>query len=574
MSGTDLNGAQRTPPAVAAEPPQRLRLALAASGCVIYDWDVAAGRIHWSDNAEAMLGADAAASAAVFQARIAPDDAPLRALALTRHLRTREPFLCEYKLRRADGRMEWIEERGHAECDGAGEPVRLIGVLRPVTEHKQRLSRLERLAFHDELTGLLNRSRLREQLERTVERCLRDNAGASLLVVNIDNLGMLNEAYGYDVADEVIVSIGRRVGSAAGPDDHLARLGGNQFGLLMEDDGGRRMEAAAHRILEQVRASVIETLAGPLAVSVSVGGVDLPGSARNFDAALARAEEALEQAKRGGRDRFVAFRHSPERVALRRRTLATGDRVLAALKDRRLKLATQPIVNARNGEVVMYECLLRMLDDSSEAIPAASFMPVVEKLGLIRQVDRRSLELAIDELEANDEIKLAVNVSGMTATDPSARANLLALVKDHERVAPRLVFEITETVAMGDIHESAQFAKSFRDLGCGVALDDFGAGYTSFRHLKQLAIDIVKIDGQFVKDVATSADNQLFVRTLMSLARGFGLKAVAECVETVVDAEELERYDVDYLQGYLFGRPSLERSWTTTAVRRARAGAS
>jgi diguanylate cyclase (GGDEF)-like protein len=393
-------------------------------------------------------------------------------------------------------------------------------------------------------------------------------------VVNIDNLGMLNEAYGYDVADEVIVSIARRVGSAAGPDDHLARLGGNQFGLLMEDDGGRRMEAAAHRILEQVRASVIETLAGPLAVSVSVGGVDLPGSARNFDAALARAEEALEQAKRGGRDRFVAFRHSPERVALRRRTLATGDRVLAALKDRRLKLAVQPIVEARNGEVVMYECLLRMLDDSGEAIPAASFMPVVEKLGLIRQVDRRSLELAIDELEANDEIKLAVNVSGMTATDPSARANLLALVKDHARVAPRLVFEITETVAMGDIHESAQFAKSFRDLGCGVALDDFGAGYTSFRHLKQLAIDIVKIDGQFVKDVATSADNQLFVRTLMSLARGFGLKAVAECVETVADAEELERYDVDYLQGYLFGRPSLERSWTTTAVRRVRAGAS
>ena len=572
MSEKTSIGEPSAPVAASAEP-QRLRLALAASGCVFYDWDVAAGLIHWSDNADTVLGGDGAASAALFQARIAPDDAPLRALALTRHLRTREPFLCEYKLRRADGRMEWIEERGQAECDGAGEPIRLVGVLRVVTEIKQRLSRLERLAFHDDLTGLLNRARLRDRLESAVEACQRNGAGASLMIVNIDNLGMLNEAYGYDVADEVIVSIARRIVAAVGPDDQVARLGGNQFGLLLDDQGGRRMEAAAHRILEQVRASVIETLAGPLAVSVSAGGVDLPGSARNFDSALARAEEALEQAKRGGRDRFVAFRHSPERVAIRRRTLATGDRVLAALKERRLKLAVQPIVRAGTGEVVMHECLLRMLDDSGDVMAAGAFMPVVEKLGLVRQVDRRSLELAIEELEQNDEITLAVNVSGMTATDASSRANLLALVKSHERIAPRLVFEITETVAMADIHESAQFAKSFRDLGCGVALDDFGAGYTSFRHLKQLAIDIVKIDGQFVKDVATSADNQLFVRTLMSLARGFGLKAVAETVETVADAEALAGYDVDYLQGYLFGRPSLERPWSRTEARRLRAGA-
>jgi diguanylate cyclase (GGDEF)-like protein len=572
MSATSPNGAQSAPAAVAGEP-QRLRLALAATGCVAYDWDVAAGLIHWSDNAEAVLGADAAASAAFYQSRIAPDDAPLRALALTRHLRTREPFHCEYKLRRADGRMEWIEERGHAECDGAGEPVRLVGALRVVTAHKQHLSRLERLAFHDDLTGLLNRGRLRERVEEGVEACLRDNSGASLLVVNIDNLGMLNEAYGYDVTDEVIIAIARRAAAAAGPDDCLARIGGNQFGLLLEDEGGRRMEAAAHRILEQVRASVIETLAGPIAVSVSIGGVDLPGSARTFDAALARAEEALEQAKRGGRDRFVVFRHSPERVALRRRTLATGDRVLAALKERRLRLAFQPIVVAGAGDIVMHECLLRMLDDAGEAMAAAAFIPVVEKLGLVRQIDRRSLELAIEELEVDEHIRLAVNVSGMTATDASARANLLALVKAHAHVAPRLIFEITETVAMGDIHESAQFAKSFRDLGCGVALDDFGAGYTSFRHLKQLAIDIVKIDGQFVKDVATSADNQLFVRTLMSLARGFGLKAVAETVETVADAEVLAEYGVDYLQGYLVGRPSLERPWSRIEARRAQVGA-
>jgi len=570
MSEVSLNGAAA---AAGVAEPRRLGLAIAASGCVVYDWDVANGRIEWSTNAEAVLGADAASSAALFQARIAPDDAPLRALALTRHLRNREPFHCEYKLRRGDGRMEWVEERGHAECDGAGEPVRLVGVLRVVTQHKQRLAQLERLAFHDDLTGLLNRGRLREALEETVEACLRRNLSASLIVVNIDNLGMLNEAYGYDVADEVIVAISRRIAAAASPEDHLARVGGNQFGLLMADEGGRRMEIAAHRILEQVRATVVETMAGPIAVSVSLGGVELPASARGFDAALARAEEALEQAKRAGRDRFVAFRHSPERIALRRRTLATGDRVLSALKERRLKLAFQPIVTSGGGSTVMYECLLRMLDDSGEPIAAGAFIPVVEKLGLVRQIDRRSLELAIEELEACDDIVLAVNVSGMTATDASARANLLGLLKAHERVAPRLVFEITETVAMADIYESARFAKTFRDLGCGVALDDFGAGYTSFRHLKQLAIDIVKIDGQFAKDVASNVDNQLFVRTLMSLARGFGLKAVAETVETEEDAEALARHGVDYLQGYLFGRPSLERPWPQPALRACGGGA-
>jgi EAL domain-containing protein (putative c-di-GMP-specific phosphodiesterase class I) len=194
-------------------------------------------------------------------------------------------------------------------------------------------------------------------------------------------------------------------------------------------------------------------------------------------------------------------------------------------------------------------------------LAAGAFMPVVEQSGIMRLIDRHTLELAVRELVEHPQVKLAVNISGLTATDRSWLRCLVAMVKNRPEVARRLTIEITETVAIQDIEETARFVGAIRDLGCRVALDDFGAGYTSFRNLKALAVDCVKIDGSYVRGLADNVDNQLFIRTLLGLAEGFGLATVAECVETAADATHLTRRGVRFLQGYLFGRPTVERPW-------------
>ena len=196
-------------------------------------------------------------------------------------------------------------------------------------------------------------------------------------------------------------------------------------------------------------------------------------------------------------------------------------------------------------------------------------MPVVEELGLIRLVARKVLELVNEELARHPDARLAMNVSGLTAMDRSWLRNVVGLLRGKPEIASRLVVEITETAGLEDIDECTRFVATLRDLGCQVALDDFGAGYTSFRHLKSLAVDMVKIDGSFIRDIAKNQDNLLFVRTLLELARNFKLETVAECVETQDQAKLLTAEGVNLLQGYAFGAPELERPWASPSSQSA-----
>ncbi|MFP6699804.1 MAG: bifunctional diguanylate cyclase/phosphodiesterase [Alphaproteobacteria bacterium] len=457
--------------------------------------------------------------------------------------------------------------RGAVELDGAGKAVHFQGLLRIITSWKKRELELERMAFFDDLTGHLNRARLQEALDEVLETCREDGTTAAYLMVNIDRLGLLNDAYGFDIADAVIMDIGKRVEDCTSVGDIIGRAGGNQFGLILPGAGDVELRKVADQILTATRRREVTTEAGPLAVSLSLGGVLLPKDAANSREVMGRTVEALSKAKQRGRDRFVLHRPSASRDATRRKSLATGDAVMRAMKDGRLTFAVQPIVDAVTGETQLYECLLRMLNENGELVPAGLSIPVVEKLGLIRRLDIFTLEMALLEMEQIADINLAVNNSGMTATDPSSLDHRLSLVHVHSGVADRLIFEITETVAMMDFEETARFANKLRDLGCRIALDDFVAGYTSFRHLKALAVDIVKIDGQFVKDLHINRENQLFVQTLLDLAHGFNDQVVGECVETEDEAQALQQRGVKYLQGYHFAAPTLERPWNNGNLR-------
>lgn len=183
---------------------------------------------------------------------------------------------------------------------------------------------------------------------------------------------------------------------------------------------------------------------------------------------------------------------------------------------------------------------------------------------MIRPVDRMTLELAVKELTENPLAKIALNVSGLTTTDRSWLRSAVAFLRNRPDVAGRLMVEITETAGLEDVDACARFVSILRDLGCRVALDDFGAGYTSFRHLKQMAVNMVKIDGSFIRNISQNRDNLVFVRTLIDLARNFNLETVAECIETEEEARLLADEGVDFLQGYAFGQPMMEVDWTAT----------
>jgi diguanylate cyclase (GGDEF)-like protein len=542
-----------------------LRLALAASGDVVYEWTPSDGHIEWSSDPSAHLGVGELAQYerdATFHRLIGHDavEARLR-LALTPPA-DGGTFRLEY-LMNSSGAPVWVEDCGVCLAGANGQTERVVGTVRNITERKQRESHLEWAASYDEMTGHLNRMRLRERLAQHLEAKVPElREPAIYCVAAIDDLAVINETYGFDVADEVIVAIGRRLAEAAGARGVLGRTAGNKFGLILERCTAEQMAERAAVLREVVRSRVVPTRGGAVSVSISVGAVALPQDARNSQEAMARAEEALDRAKAHGRDNYAAYSHSPQRESLRKRTVAIGDQIITALSENRVVLAYQAIVDAKTSEAVAHECLVRISRPEGQVIAAGDFIPVAEQLGLVRRLDRRVLELSIAALKKHRSARLSLNVSGMTASDRPTLEAFVAYLENHSEVVPRLIVELTETAALLDIEESMRFVSRVRAMGAKVAIDDFGAGYTSFRNLQALKVDMVKIDGSFVKGMADNRDNQIFVRTLTDLAKNFNLSTVAEWVSDPREVDILRAFGVDYLQGFYFSKPEIQEPWT------------
>ncbi len=533
-----------------------------------YRWDFASDRIEWALNAETVLGiADpkTIGKGRGFALLIDPEHAGRRYDGITGgpHVTpgSELPYCLRYRLlpegRRGRATV-WVEETGLCSIDAEGRPRVAQGTLRIIDN--RRFDQEERLLYlgnHDELTGQLNRTRLTEELTGFLGSAGRSPAQGAFLLAGINDLTLVNETYGFDVGDEVITIVGRRIGRALRGRDCVGRFSSNKFGIVLQDCSAEGAEAIARRIMAAVRDSVIDTSVGAVAISISVGAVLLPQHAGNAQAATGRALQALDLARNNRSDRLILYTPCERRDSERRRAVAIADEVVRALNDRRMILALQPIVTSRSHEPELYECLLRMKRLDGSIASAAEFIPVAEQFGLAKLVDHRALELAVELLSSAPDIKLALNVSAATATDPQWLQGLEAFSGKAAGIAERLTIEITETAAISDLHETAKFVAALQALGCRVALDDFGAGYTSFRNLRLLGVDMVKIDGSFIQNLGTQAEDELFVRTLIDLAKSFGITTVGEWVGDEKTAKLLEKAGVSYMQGYFFGAPEL-----------------
>jgi len=542
---------------------ERLRLALSSAEEAAFDWEFADDRIVW-EGAEDFLrhhvDLENLKTGQALYEWLAPDVRGRLMAFIDERMPIDPRFTIEFESTHGASR-EWFEVRAVrlAKDDGAIE--RAVGVLRRVTEQKNTVDRLTHLATYDELTGHLNRSRLREELSLTIEKAKAQADGCAYFVAAIDKLAVINETYGFGVADEVIVAAGNRLAHSLRGSDIIGRTAGNKFGVILNRCSDREMALVAERLNAAVRAEAIDTSAGPVSTTISVGAVWLLENAETSQEAMLQAEDALERARSKGRSGYAVYVKSAEREFARRRLMAVADDIMLALKENRLVLAYQPIVDAKSRKATHYECLLRIMRQDGTLAAAGEFIPVAETLGLVRLVDRRALEMTVAQLQANPKINLSLNVSGTSANDQPWLNSFVDYVRDNSAVADRLTVELTETAALHAFEENARFISRLRELGCSVAIDDFGAGYTSFRNLQVFNFDMVKIDGSYIKDIAQSPDNQLFARTLVGLAKNFQLKTVAEWVDSEEDAKLLCEYGIDFLQGYIFGRPEIAPAW-------------
>ena len=540
---------------------------LASLGQAAFVWDIATDAITWSDHAAvfADIPAEALASGAEFSKLIEPARS-IRSEALGHSPAVRGgdgvPYRIEYGVRTSAATpVRWIEESGRWFAGADGKPARAQGIVRVNNERHAYEEQLLKLSRHDPLTGELNRTHLVAALAEAIEETTRFRSSCAFMLIGIDHLARINDAFGFDVADAVISDVGKRICARLRGGDVLGRFSGNKFGLILKNCTVDDMNVAAERFLAAVRDDVVPTKSGPVSVTASIGAVSVPRYARTADEAINRAHETLDMVKRRRAGSFLLWRPNVERDAQRRVNIRVTDEIVTALNERRIVMAFEPVVGARSRDAAFYECLVRMEQDDGQMLLAPDIVPVAEKLGLIRLVDHRVLELVVAELAASPNVQLSLNISPDTTMDPEWSASIELLMRAHPGIAERLIVEITETVAIQDVDDIRGFVTRLKNFGSRIAIDDFGAGYTSFRNLRKLGVDIVKIDGAFVQNIARSADDRAFVQTLIDLARRLGIKTVAEWVQDEESAVMLREWGCDYIQGRLIGLASSQRPW-------------
>ena len=526
-----------------------------------YLWTIGTDRLDWSPGLPASLSTMGAANTgAAWTGHTDPEAMTTRASAVFGSISRDEgkgvPYELEYAVRvpgRDGHRLVWLEDVGHWFAGTDGRPVRARGIVRVVTGRHESDQRLAIQTRFDSLTGTLNRLRLLDVLESMLTDARRYQTSCAFLLIAVENIGAVNEAYGDTTPDDLIAGVAKRLRSRMRAGDALGRFSTTIFGLALANCSLAELGIAARRFMDVVHEEPIETPAGPVGVRVTGAGIVGPRYASSQVEMVARVSETLAEIRRKKRGAFLAFAPSQAREDSRRRYIQLAEELIAALNAHTLELAFQPVVDAKTSEITWYEALARIRGADGIARPISGHIEAAEKLGLVHLLDRRVLDLVLSAVKAEDAPSVAINVSAETTTDDEWRDRLAEMLKDNPGVGARILVEITETAAPGEIAEAADFVAALRAAGVRVAIDDFGAGQTSFRTLRALGVDVVKIDGCFVSDIATSTEDRAFVRAIVGLAREIGFRTVAEKVEDAATADLLRGMGVDFLQGDHFG---------------------
>ncbi|MEE8387969.1 MAG: EAL domain-containing protein [Acidiferrobacterales bacterium] len=439
------------------------------------------------------------------------------------------------------------------------------GLVADISERKAMLENLKHMAEHDGLTGLYNRSFFQKELNKVSEQIRRSDARqCALLYIDLDNFKYVNDTMGHAAGDRLLIEVSEIFGKRVRKSDLLSRFCGDEFIVLLIDATPEK----AYQVAESFRTNLTDYQfmheGKQVDIHCSIGVAQLTPANFLPEDVMSQADLACHLAKKQGRNRVHVYNDENESdVNIMSLDMGRSRRIKIAIEQDHFVLAYQPIVNTQTRQTESYEVLVRLVNEQNEIVMPGGFLPSAERFGLAADIDRWVIVHAMQELsekwQDQPELHYSINLSGMTLSDPEVCDLIeqqLKLTKTHPTA---LTFEVTETVAIGDMAAAVKVLSRIKSLGCQTALDDFGTGMSSFAYLRDLPVDIVKIDGRFVKNLAKSPVDQAMVRAMNDIAHALGKTTVAEFVEDEDSFQLLRQYGIDYCQGYLLGKPELSR---------------
>jgi diguanylate cyclase (GGDEF)-like protein len=522
--------------------------------------DLQGNVLRWNEKAEQAFGQ------ALVGGRLNPVSQVIgesRALALLAEVRQSGRHQCELQIDLTG------ETRTYAvDAIVAGTDIELS--FGDVSERSKLATTMEHIAHHDFLTSCLNRRGLERELDNLLVR-IGNGHPASFIYVDLDRFKAINDVFGHAAGDAIVLEVARRLGDQLPPAATVGRIGGDEFLAVLPGLNLAAAKVEAQRILSSLTRETVDYEGLQLSVEASIGVIEATPGMQTREL-LAYADEACAQSKRSGRGRITALDPNNELLVNYRAEKLYGSQLKFRLPTERMRIFAQPIVPLQsNFEVLSYEVLLRTEDEHGRIEPPARLIAAAERQGAMAAIDRFVLGRTISHLaehprHTRDLGFVSVNLSGMSLNDERFVNDAIALLREHRAIASKICLEITESVALYDISSTRRFVDEMHTLGATIALDDFGAGYTSFAYLKDLPATLLKIDGQFITGLGSGAKSKGIVRAIQQVGRELGMKCLAEWVEDEATLQALVDLDIDYAQGYVFSRPKPIENWLTERV--------
>lgn len=433
-----------------------------------------------------------------------------------------------------------------------------VVLFKNITEERQKEDRLQYLANHDLLTDLPNRAYFNDILKGAISRAVRSDRATAILVVDLDHFTMVNDEFGQQVGDEILKEVARRLSSAVREGDMVARLGGDQFAMMIVDlDEAESAAKVAEKIIKEV-TNPLSIPKGPDSISASIGIAVTSETTSEADELLAAGISATESAKLGGRNQYRFFEPEMQQKAEEKKRIQMLLR--SAIENNEFKLVYQPIIDLKKGKIVSSEALIRWQPAEGDPIRPDIFIPIAEESGQINSIGAWVLETASQQVKSwsdqfDDGPSIAINISSKQLKNDDFRKQFKEMLEIYDIPVNKVELELTETGVMDDPEKCLEELTKLKETGVSISIDDFGTGYSSLDYLRRLPLDILKIDQSFTQGIGESENDEEIVRMMIRMAHAMKLQVICEGVETVEHLRFLQKHDCDFVQGYLFSRP-------------------
>ena len=539
---------------------ERMRMAVEAARIGFWDWDVIRDEQVWSDICKELLGLrpESTTNFQVLINSVHPDDRKALGDELKAAIEEKRDYGLEFRAVWPDGSVHWQAAKGRAFFDETGHTTRMAGIVMDITARKVAEKQIQYLAYYDALTGLPNRTLLEDRMATALAGARRRNDKVAILFFDLDRFKDINDSMGHPVGDVLLQQVAERLKTCAREQDTVARVGGDEFIIMLTGLKDVPDTAIAAERLMDAMIGLYSIQGHAVGITCSVGISIFPEHGADGEVLIKNADAAMYSAKESGGNNFRFFTEDMNAQVMERLALENGLRL--ALDKKELFLVYQPQVDIASGKITGLEALLRWQHPELGLVPPDKFIRIAENSGLILPIGEWVLRTACSQVrkwqdEGLPAVTIAVNVSAIQFRQDGF-CELIRRVLDETGLAPHyLELELTESLLLANADVMFSVVEELNAMGLTLAVDDFGTGYSSFSYLKRYRVSKLKIDRIFIRDVAVNPDDAAITSAIISMAKSLRLKVIAEGVETEAQMSFLRAHRCDEIQGYYFSKP-------------------